>query len=73
MHVAVQEPLTCLPVCVNENRPQSRPQSGPGRQRAACRGLSTTIIQFVPVNTFTAVRAVCCIYLAGITLESVAV
>lgn len=39
-----------------------------GWQDAPCWNFNY-IIQFVPVNTFTAVRSVSCIYLAGITLE----
>lgn len=65
VHVAVQTSLTCL--WVNENWDFNRSDLRSGWQDTPC-WKCNNIIQFGPVNTFTAVRSVSCIYLAGITL-----
>lgn len=66
VHVAVQKSLTCLRANENWDFNLSDLRTG-WRDTPSwnCNG----IIQFVPVNTFTAVRSVSCIYLAGITLK----
>lgn len=65
VHVAVQKPLTCLWAKVNWDF--NRSDLTTSWQDTPCWNCNS-ISQFVPVNTFTAVRSVSCIYLAGITL-----
>ncbi len=66
LHVAVKKSLTCL--CANKNCDFNRSDLRTSWQDTPCWNCNR-IIQFVPVNTLTAVRSVSCVYLAGITLE----
>lgn len=65
VHVAVQKPLACPRAKVNWDFNRSDLRTS---WQDTLRWNRNSIIQFAPVNTFTAVRSVSCIYLAGITL-----